>query len=92
MKAAQDGLAPRMAALAQGVAHEGPRVAVFNPLPWERDAVAEAALPAGMPMLGIGDPTGRAGVQVERTEPAAADPISTCTAKSGVRRYRQAIL
>ena len=32
-------LGPRMAALAQAVKAEGPRLVVFNPLPWRRDAL-----------------------------------------------------
>jgi hypothetical protein len=48
MKAAQEGIAPRIAALAQSVKMDGPRVVVFNPLPWERDAMVSVELPEGM--------------------------------------------
>ena len=44
-KAAQDGIKARMAALARSVAVEGPRVVVFNPLPYARDAVVEVEMP-----------------------------------------------
>jgi alpha-mannosidase len=47
-KAAQEGLAPRMAALAQNVRCDGPHVVVFNPLPWTRDAVVSVELPEGL--------------------------------------------
>ena len=47
-KAARQGLAPRISALAQNVNHDGPRVVVFNPLPWERDAIVSIELPDGL--------------------------------------------
>ena len=47
-KMARQGIAPRVAALAQNVKHDGPRVVVFNPLPWERDAVVSVELPDGL--------------------------------------------
>ena len=37
----------RMEALARSVAVEGPRVVVFNPLPYKRDAVVEVEMPEG---------------------------------------------
>ncbi len=46
-KVAQDGIKVRMEALARSVAVEGPRVVVFNPLPYERDAVVEVEMPDG---------------------------------------------
>ena len=46
-KAAQDGIQARMEALARSVAVEGPRVVVFNPLPYVRDAVVEVEMPEG---------------------------------------------
>ena len=44
-KAAQEGIKARMEALARSVAVEGPRVVVFNPLPYARDAVVEVEMP-----------------------------------------------
>ena len=52
MKAAQEGIAPRIAALAQNVKMDGPRVVVFNPLPWERDALVSVELPEGLMLPG----------------------------------------
>ena len=52
MKAAQEGIAPRIAALAQNVKMDGPRVVVFNPLPWERDALVSVDLPEGLMLPG----------------------------------------
>ena len=51
-KATQDGIKARMAALARSVAAEGPRVVVFNPLPYARDAVVEVEMPEGFSMPG----------------------------------------
>ena len=51
-KAAQDGIKARMAALARSVVAEGPRVVVFNPLPYARDAVVEVEMPEGFSMPG----------------------------------------
>ncbi|MBP5510122.1 MAG: hypothetical protein J6Z49_04325 [Kiritimatiellae bacterium] len=51
-KAAQDGIKVRMAALARNVAAEGPRVVVFNPLPYERDAEVEVEMPEDYSLLG----------------------------------------
>ena len=44
-KAAQDGIQARMEALARSVDVAGPRVVVFNPLPYVRDAVVEVEMP-----------------------------------------------
>ncbi len=44
---AQDGIKKRMEALARSVDVEGPRVVVFNPLPYARDAVVEVEMPEG---------------------------------------------
>ncbi|HEX7261029.1 MAG TPA: hypothetical protein VF258_04385, partial [Luteolibacter sp.] len=41
MKDAVEGLVPRTKLLAESVKCDGPRVVVFNPLPWERDATVE---------------------------------------------------
>jgi hypothetical protein len=38
-------LTNQLAALAQAMAESGPRVVVFNPLPWKRNGLAEVALP-----------------------------------------------
>ena len=43
---AQGGIKKRMEALARSVDVEGPRVVVFNPLPYARDAVVEVEMPA----------------------------------------------
>ena len=51
-KAAQDGIQARMEALARSVAVEGPRVVVFNPLPYVRDAVVEVEMPEGYSLPG----------------------------------------
>jgi hypothetical protein len=51
-KTADDAIAARMAALARRVAVDGPRVTVFNPLPWARDADARVKLPAGWTVPG----------------------------------------
>ena len=42
-----NALAERMKLLAQNVAADGPRVVVFNPLPWARGGLVEAAVPPG---------------------------------------------
>ena len=44
---AQGGIKKRMEALARSVDAEGPRVVVFNPLPYARDAVVEVEMPEG---------------------------------------------
>ena len=44
---AQDGIKERMELLAKSVDAEGPRVVVFNPLPYTRDAVVEVEVPDG---------------------------------------------
>ena len=44
---AKDGIDERMKALAQAVDVEGPRVVVFNPLPYARDAEVEVEMPEG---------------------------------------------
>ena len=44
---AQDGIKKRMEALARSVDVEGPRVVVFNPLPYACDAVVEVEIPNG---------------------------------------------
>ena len=51
-KAAQDGIQARMGALARAVDAEGPRVVVFNPLPYVRDAVVEVEMPEGYSLPG----------------------------------------
>ena len=51
-KAAQDGIAARMEALARSVAVDGPRVVVFNPLPYTRDAEVEVEMPEGFAVPG----------------------------------------
>ena len=51
-KAAQDGIAARMETLAQSVAVDGPRVVVFNPLPYARDAEVEVEMPEGYEVPG----------------------------------------
>ena len=51
-RAVEDGIALRMAALARSVSADGPRVVVFNPLPYERDAVVEVEMPEGFSMPG----------------------------------------
>jgi hypothetical protein len=42
-------LAENIAALARGVKIAGPRIAVFNPLPWARDDVVSVEVPEGTP-------------------------------------------
>ena len=42
-----NALADRMQLLAQNVAAEGPRVVVYNPLPWARSGAVTVAVPAG---------------------------------------------
>ena len=42
-----NALAERMQLLAENVATDGPRIVVFNPLPWERSGEVEVQLPAG---------------------------------------------
>ena len=49
---AQDGIKKRMEALARSVDVEGPRVVVFNPLPYARDAVVEVEIPEGYSLPG----------------------------------------
>ena len=49
---AQDGIKKRMEALARSVDAEGPRVVVFNPLPYARDAVVEVEMPKGYSLPG----------------------------------------
>lgn len=49
---AQDGLRDRMALLARAVGQAGPRVVVFNPLPWPRDARVTVSLPSGVTLPG----------------------------------------
>ncbi|MBQ9430118.1 MAG: hypothetical protein IJU44_01055 [Kiritimatiellae bacterium] len=49
---AKDGIDERMNLLAQSVAAEGPRVVVFNPLPYERDAEVEVEMPEGFAIPG----------------------------------------
>ena len=49
---AQDGIKKRMEALARSVDAEGPRVVVFNPLPYVRDAEVEVEMPAGYSLPG----------------------------------------
>jgi len=44
---ARQGLEPRLQQLAAAVNCEGPRIVVYNPLPWQRDADLEVAIPAG---------------------------------------------
>jgi len=44
---AKDGIDERMKALAQAVDVDGPRVVVFNPLPYARDAEVEVEMPEG---------------------------------------------
>ena len=49
---AQDEIKKRMEALARSVDVEGPRVVVFNPLPYARDAVVEVEMPEGYSLPG----------------------------------------
>ena len=49
---AKDGIDERMKALAQAVDVEGPRVVVFNPLPYARDAEVEVEMPEGFEFPG----------------------------------------
>ena len=49
---AQDGIKTRMEALARNVNAEGPRVVVFNPLPYMRDAVVTVDVPEGFTLPG----------------------------------------
>ena len=51
-KAARDGIAERMSALAKNVSMQGPRVVVFNPLPYERDAEVAVEMPEGFTVPG----------------------------------------
>ena len=49
---AKDGIDERMKLLAQSVAADGPRVVVFNPLPYARDAEVEVEMPEGFELPG----------------------------------------
>ncbi|MBP5511028.1 MAG: hypothetical protein J6Z49_08935 [Kiritimatiellae bacterium] len=49
---AQDGIKERMTALARAVDVEGPRIVVFNPLPYARDAEVEVEMPKGYSLPG----------------------------------------
>ena len=49
---AQDGIRKRMEALARNVNADGPRVVVFNPLPYARDAVVTVDMPEGFALPG----------------------------------------
>ena len=49
-------LAENMAALARGLKIAGPRIVVFNPLPWVRDDVVSVEIPEGTPS-GLKDAT-----------------------------------
>jgi glycosyl hydrolase family 38 len=49
-------LAENMAALARGLKIAGPRIVVFNPLPWTRDDVVSVEVPDGTP-YGLKDAT-----------------------------------
>ena len=44
-----NALAERMRLLAQNVDAQGPRIVVFNPLPWKRSGEVEIQLPIGVP-------------------------------------------
>jgi len=58
-------LAANLDALARAVNVAGPRIVVFNPLPWERSGIAEVAVPAGVP-AGLADAETRKAVPAER--------------------------
>ena len=49
---AKEGIDERMKLLARSVAADGPRVVVFNPLPYERDAEVEVEMPEGFAIPG----------------------------------------
>ena len=49
---AKEGIDERMTQLARSVAADGPRVVVFNPLPYERDAEVEVEMPEGYAIPG----------------------------------------
>jgi hypothetical protein len=45
MKLTKDGISTRMANLAMAIRHNGPRIVVFNALPWSRDGVVSVEIP-----------------------------------------------
>jgi alpha-mannosidase len=48
MADAKQGVEPRLKLLADSVKCDGPRIVVFNPLPWERDAIVEVEAMPGV--------------------------------------------
>lgn len=58
----------RMTALAEAVEVRGPRVVVFNPLPWRRDSLVSFDLPAGVKIEGLQDTAGGEITTAESTE------------------------
>ncbi len=49
---ALDGIAARMSVLARNVSVDGPRVVIFNPLPYGRDTEVEVEMPVGFTVPG----------------------------------------
>jgi len=45
MKLTKDGISTRMTNLAMAIRHNGPRIVVFNALPWSRDGVVSVEIP-----------------------------------------------
>jgi hypothetical protein len=82
----RDGLDHNLSALGQGVNVDGPRIVVYNPLPWPRDGLVELALPSKVPValcaVDSGDTT-----YIDRIDQTIIRFVATAIPAMGYRTY-----